>query len=777
MNRLPTPLLSNKSPYERLYNRPPTLAHLKVFGCLCYATVVQPLQKFDSRARRCIFVGYPTGQKGYRLYDLATKQFIVSRDVKFHEHIFPYSFAPLDDHQQNSQSVLPLFLPTPHTYTGTPDPPIVPIISSPSADIPHPSSQESPTPISLPPLSHDATQEVPTQPSTTFPPSLNESTITASPDDNTSDPTSSPLPIPSNPRQSTRLRQPPSWHKDYHMSNTMFTQVQLSDSTPTSVKGTKYPLSNFLSYSKLSTPHRAFLAAVSGHREPTSYAQAAQDPLWQQAMKVELDALQHNKTWSLVPLPAGQKPIGCKWVYKIKYHSDGTIERYKARLVAKGYTQVVGVDYFETFSPTAKLTTVRCLLSVAASRNWFIHQLDVQNAFLHGDLEEEVYMVPPPGLCRQGENLVCRLNKYLYGLKQASRQWFSKFSSAIQKAGFHQSQADYSLFTKVHGNSFTVVLIYVDDIILTGNDPQEMQLLKAFLLKHFHIKDLGDLKYFLGIEVSRSQKGIFISQRKYALDVIQDAGLLGACPDKFPMEQHLKLTPTNGDLLDDPTRYRRLVGRLIYLTVTRPDILYSVQTWSQFMHQPRKPHLEAAVRVLKFIKGTPGQGLFFPTNNNLTLKAFCDSDWASCPTTRKSISGYCVFLGDSLISWKSKKQSNVARSSTEAEYRAMAATCLELTWLRYILQDLGVKQDKPIPLHCDNQAALHIAANPVFHECMKHIEIDCHIVREKLLYGMISTFYVPSHLQLADIFTKALGRELFSSLSSKLGLHNIHSPT
>ncbi|CAL9025353.1 unnamed protein product [Prunus brigantina] len=320
MNRLPTPLLSNKSPYERLYNRPPTIAHLKVFGCLCYATVVQPLQKFDSRARRCIFVGYPTGQKGYRLYDLATKQFIVSRDVKFHEHSFPYSSAPRDDHQQNSQSVLPLLLPTP--------------------------------------LSHDATQEVPTQPSTTFPTSLNESAINASPDDNTSVPTSSPLPIPTNPRQSTRLRQPPSWHKDYHMSNTMFTQVQLSDSTPPPVKGTKYPLSNFLSYSKLSTPHRAFLAAISGHREPTSYAQAAPDPLWQQAMKVELDALQHNKTWSLVPLPAGQKPIGCKWVYKIKYHSDGTIERYKARLVAKGYTQLEGIDYQETFSPTAKLTTV-----------------------------------------------------------------------------------------------------------------------------------------------------------------------------------------------------------------------------------------------------------------------------------------------------------------------------------------------------------------------------------------------------------------------------------
>ncbi|XP_058192159.1 uncharacterized mitochondrial protein AtMg00810-like [Rhododendron vialii] len=347
----------------------------------------------------------------------------------------------------------------------------------------------------------------------------------------------------------------------------------------------------------------------------------------------ELEALQHNNTWSLVPLPVGHKPIA---------------------LLLKGI-------------------------------------LRLRNAFLHGDLHEEVYMEPPTGLRRQGEHLVCRLNKSLYGLKHASKNWFSKFSHAIQRAGFQQSKADYSLFTKVTGNSFTAVLIYVDDILLTGNDLQEMACLKSFLLKHFHIKDLGDLKYFLGIKFSRSRKGIFTSQKKYALDILEDAGFLGARPEKFPMEQHLKLTPTDGILLDNPSRYRRLVGWLIYLiTVTRPDIVYSVQTLSQFMHQPRKPHLEAALRVLRFIKGTPGQGLLFSATNYLALKAYCDSDWAGCPTTRRSITGYCIFLDNSLVSWKAKKQSNVARSSAEAEYRAMSATCLELTWLRYILRDLRV---------------------------------------------------------------------------------------
>ncbi|KAM1016579.1 hypothetical protein ACFX2A_047241 [Malus domestica] len=386
-------------------------------------------------------------------------------------------------------------------------------------------------------------------------------------------------------------------------------------------------------------------------------------------------------------------------------------------------------------------------------------------------------MEPPPGLRRQGENLVCRLKKSLYGLKQASRTWFTTFSDAIQNAGYHQSKADYSLFTKVRGTSITVVLIYVDDILITGNNIQEMEQLKAFLLKRFRIKDLGDLKYFLGIEFARSEKGIFMSQRKYALDILQDSGLLGVRPDPFPMEQNLALTPTDGALLNDPTKYRRLVGRLIYLTVTRPDIVYPVRTLSQFMHEPRKPHWDAAMRILRYIKGTPGQGLLFSANNNLDLKAFCDSDWGRCRATRRSVTGYCIFLGNSLISWKSKKQDNVSRSSAEAEYRAMANTCLEITWLRYILQDLRVLQKTPASLFCDNQATLYIAANPVFHERTKHIEIDCHIVREKLQAGIIRPMYVPIFLQLADIFTKALGKDQFVKLRDKLGVRNLHSPT
>ncbi|KAK9913516.1 hypothetical protein M0R45_037329 [Rubus argutus] len=359
--------------------------------------------------------------------------------------------------------------------------------------------------------------------------------------------------------------------------------------------------------------------------------------------------------------PPGKRPISCKWVYRIKRKADGSVERYKVRLVARGFTQTTGIDYHDTFSPTAKMITVRCLLAVTASQNWFLHQLDVNNAFLNGDLLEEIYMSPLPGLRRQGENLVCHLHKSLYGLKQASHQWFSKFTEAILAAGFSQSKVDYSLFVRKNGTSLTILLIYVDDILIIGNNMESINALKQFLHTRFRIKDLGDLKFFLGIEIARSKKGIYMSQCKYALEIIKDNGYLGAKPVEFPMEES-KLS-NKGEPLKDPAAYRRLVGRLIYLTITRPDITYSVHILNRFMHEPHRPHMDAALRVVRYLKSSPGQSLLLRSNSNMNLRAFCDSDWAGYPITRRSTTGYCVFLGDSLISWSTKRQKTVSLSS------------------------------------------------------------------------------------------------------------------
>eukprot|EP00268_Persea_americana_P044937 TRINITY_DN4553_c2_g1_i10.p1 TRINITY_DN4553_c2_g1~~TRINITY_DN4553_c2_g1_i10.p1 ORF type:complete len:308 (+),score=35.45 TRINITY_DN4553_c2_g1_i10:1732-2655(+) len=307
-------------------------------------------------------------------------------------------------------------------------------------------------------------------------------------------------------------------------------------------------------------------------------------------MTDELLALEVNKTWDLVPLPENTTIIGSKWVYSIKHRSNGSIDRYKARLVAQGYKQEYGIDYEETFAPVAKMTTVRCLLAVAASRNCPLWQMDVKNAFLHGDLKEVVYMRPPPGYSCPPHH-VCKSTKSLYGLKQAPRAWFEKFRSAILQAHFYQSSNDSSLFIRRSSHGYTILLIYVDDMIISGNDHDGIDELKTHLMSTFKMKDLGSLTYFLGLEVQQNKDGIQITQSKYVDDLIHSARLGDAKTFATPIELNVKLSKDDGHPLPDPTIFRRLVGSLLYLTMTRPDISHAVQAVSQFIGHPHKPHL------------------------------------------------------------------------------------------------------------------------------------------------------------------------------------------
>ncbi|KAG9446582.1 hypothetical protein H6P81_012710 [Aristolochia fimbriata] len=362
-------------------------------------------------------------------------------------------------------------------------------------------------------------------------------------------------------------------------------------------------------------------------------------------------------------------------------------------------------------------------------RQWDLFQMDVKNAFLNGTIAEEVYMKPPPG--------------------------YSHLPGQIVEFGYIQSNHDSALFTRCSSR---------------GDDLSGISDLKAYLSFCFEMKDLGPLRYFLGLEVLPLSGGYGISQVKYASGLVSRAGLSDNKTSDTPLELNVKFRPSDGELLADPTLYRQLVGGLLYLSITHPDISFVVHVVSQFMAAPRSVHYAAVIRILRYVKGTLLQGLFMSSASPLTLLAFSDADWAGDVTDRRSTTGYSVFLGYSPILWRSKKQSTVSRSSTEAEYRALADTTSELVWFRWLLQDMGVPLDSSTPLYCDNKNAMQIAHNAIFHERTKHIEVDCHFIRDHCAVGTVHLVYVPSKDQVADLFTKSLTCSRLGYLCSKLQL-------
>ncbi|XP_019235174.1 PREDICTED: uncharacterized protein LOC109215547, partial [Nicotiana attenuata] len=346
------------------------------------------------------------------------------------------------------------------------------------------------------------------------------------------------------------------------------------------------------------------------------------------------------------------------------------------------------------------MTTIRCILVVAVKKGWGLYQLDVNDTFLHGDLHEEVYMKFPAGISPPAPNLVCRLKKSLYGFRQASRQWYTRLTATLNFKGFSHSLNDYSLFYKKSEDSILLVAVYVDDILLTGNNVAELDDLKSFLDVEFKIKDLGHLSYFLGMEVLRESSGIILTQRKFALELLSEFDYFGLTTASSPLDPSIKLHADDGTLLPDHTVYCRLL----------------------------------------------------------------DFDWGSCPDSRRSISGFFISLGGCPVSWKSKKQLSVSLSSVEPEYISMQRVVAELTWLVRLLDDLSIPLTLPIPLHSNSQAAIHITKNPVFHERTKHVELDFHFMRQQFQASLISLTFVPSHSQLADVFTKPLSGPLHRSL-------------
>lgn len=504
--------------------------------------------------------------------------------------------------------------------------------------------------------------------------------------------------------------------------------------------------------------------------DPKQYYEAAQEERWRKAMEAEIQSIEKNHTWELVTLPAQAKRIGVKWVYKTKLNEKGKAEKYKARLVAKGYAQTEGIDYTEVFAPVARWDTIRSLLAVAAQRGWCVYQLDVKSAFLYGELKEEVYVDQPEGFVKIGEeDKVYRLKKALYGLKQAPRAWFSRIESYFKKEGFQKSAYDHTLFLKRSNEKILVVSLYVDDLIFAGNDEVMCAEFKSSMQNEFEMTDLGKMKFFLGVEIYQGDDGIHISQTKYAKEILERFGMENCNSVKNPIVPGT-VVDKNGNQDTDATLYKQLIGCLMYLTVTRPDLMFVVCLISRFMADPKEEHMMLAKRVLRYVKGTLDFGVFYGRSFEVELLGFTDSDYARDMNDRKSTSGYVFLLNGSAICWSSRKQDIVALSSTEAEYVAATSAACHSVWLMGILRDLGVEISKCFDIMCDNSSTIKLSKNPVMHRRTKHIDVRYHYLRNLTNEGAIRLIFCGTKDQVADILTKPIKLDQFEKLREKLGV-------
>lgn len=494
-------------------------------------------------------------------------------------------------------------------------------------------------------------------------------------------------------------------------------------------------------------------------------------------MKTELDSIHSNNTWTLVPLPPDKRAISSKWVYKIKPSINGNPARYKARLVARGFEQQDGIDFIDTFAPVVRWETIRILVAIAIHLNWPIHQLDVLTAFLNGILREEVYMRQPLGFIKPGtEHLVCKLHKALYGLRQSPRAWYARLHIALLAWHLTQSQSDPNLYFTHIGSDTIALLVYVDDILITGSSIHLISQLKNHLHQTFQTNDLGPIKRYLGVQFDRTSHGLHMHQTEYALSILQQFNMEDCSPAFTPLPEGTNPSKNSSTPPVDATLYRMLVGKLLFLTKTRPDITHAVSVVSRFMQNPQEAHLQVAKHILRYIRRFPGLGLFFQQGEENRLQGYTDADYGQDIDDRISVGAYIFFLGNSPVSWNSKKQSSTSRSSCESEYRALAQCSCEAIWIRRLLGELKILDNKPTYLFCDNQSSIKLSYNPVFHEKSKHFEIDFHFTRQKIENNTIRVEFISSTDQPADLLTKPLGRTKFEECRKKLHLYDHSYP-
>ena len=703
----------NKIPYEIFCDEKVDVTDLKLFGTEVMVFVPkQKRHKLDKNSQKMIFVGYDENTKGVRCVDIATRKLLVSRNVKF---LDPQLEVTLEMDEVRAESSTPETPKAPH-QTSTPK------------------GKEN-----LADLSVDESE-------------------TESPDD---------------PKDET-----------YHPEGEIFEDaVEIENGSKNvgvmtrSKKKEQGPIW-FSNLAILNDENYAFRCDEGNQADDPECFEDLSDrkdkTKWQKAMKEEIDSLVENDTWKLTELPKGHRAIKTKWVYKTKRDSNGEVVRFKARLVAKGYTQRYGIDYEETYAPVVRYTSVRILMALAAEKNLKIHQMDAVTAFLQGDVEEEIYLEQPKGFA-DGSERVCKLNRAIYGLKQAGRQWNVKLDTSLKEIGLRSCKMDPCIYYT--RDLELMIAIYVDDFLIFYKDATKLNDLKKTLCTKFKMKDMGSAKGCIGIRIKQSAGSIELDQETYVNEVLRRFGMLDSKPIGNPCDTNVKLSKCmvveeNAEKSCGNVPYQQAVGCLLFIAqATRPDISFAVNDVSRFNNCHELAHWKAVKRIFRYLKSTANFKLVYSQCKRGELVGFTDADWASDVDCRKSVTGYVFVMSGAAVSWKSNKQQTVALSSTEAEYIALAATVQEAIWLRQLGDELGMtKRGTPCPLYCDNQSAIKLAESTGYRPRSRHIDIKYHFLRQHVENKTVMINFVATNENVADVLTKSVDKQKLVYCAQEMGL-------
>ena len=779
-----------KTAYEMLRNRKPNIGYFHVFGCPVYIlNDSSQLGKFDAKADEGFFLGYSEIRKAFRVFNKRLNKVHESIHVTFDESneainkkpvlvstpVIPISFGKFDPiHKGTNLS---------EEVSSHPDLEPIKDVIPPSSTLFYPEvSFKPPTEVAI---GSDIRATSPVSVSVESIPVLNNSELALQ-----DDPVIQDAPVTdefydanrnltdSDEDIETVWQDPlPGETPEGNQSNPC-TDIIVHNPGQYSRWTKAHPIDQIIgdptrrvqtrSASSDQCLYVSFLSLI----EPKKIDEAMEDSNWVIAMQEELDQFERNKVWNLVPFPQGKKePIGTRWVYRNKVDEDGHVIRNKARLVAQGYVQT-GEDFDDSFAPVARLEAIRMFLAFAAHHQFRVYQMDVKSAFLNGTLEEEVYVKQPPGFIDEKHpHWVYRLDKALYGLRQAPRAWYDTLTKHLLKNGFKRGAIDQTLFILRERGNILLVQIYVDDIIFGSTDENMCKKFSKIMSTEYEMSLMGELTFFLGLQIKQTNDGIFINQEKYVRDILKKFDMNSSQTKSTPISAPLNIDSDPDGKPVNITTYRGMIGSLMYLTASRPDIMFATCLCARYQANPKESHLNAVKRILKYLKGVPSLGLWYPKGSGLDLMGYSDSDHAGCKIDRKSTTGGCHFLGGKLVSWTSKKQTSVSLSTAEAEYVSAASCCAQILWMKNQLLDYGIKYTKS-PIFCDNTSAIAISNNPVMHSKTKHIDLRYHFIRDHVMKGDIEIHFIPTDKQLADIFTKPLDEKTFRYLVGELGMLN-----